>query len=116
VIPIGYAEGVPRALSNAGVALVHGRRVSFVGRVCMNMSFVDVTDVPEAHVGSAVTLLGSDGGDRIDPNEQATLAGTIGYELIARLPASVPRRYVGLDALDAAPNSAMAAARSSVPS
>jgi alanine racemase len=115
VLPVGYAEGVPRGLSNTGVALVHGRRVPFVGRVCMNMSFVDVTDAPEAHVGSMVTLVGSDGDDRIDPNEQATLAGTIGYELIARLPASVPRRYVGFDA-DAAPSSAMAAARSSVPS
>jgi alanine racemase len=59
----------------------------------MNMSFVDVTDVPNAHVGSTVTLLGADGAERIDPNEQAALAGTIGYELIARIPATVPRRY-----------------------
>ena len=116
VIPIGYAEGVPRGLSNSGVTLVHGKRAPFVGRVCMNMSFVDVTDDPEAHVGSTVTLLGGDGDDRIDPNEQAMLAGTIGYELIARLPASVPRRYIGFDAGEGAPNSAIAAARSSVPS
>lgn len=93
VLPIGYAEGVPRGLSGAGTALVHGKRVPFVGRVCMNMSFVDVTDVPNAHVGSTVTLLGADGAERIDPNEQAALAGTIGYELIARIPATVPRRY-----------------------
>jgi alanine racemase len=82
----------------------------------MNMSFVDVTDVPDAHVGSTVTLLGRDGDQEIDPNEQAALAGTIGYDLIARIPAAVPRRYVGYDAGARVPNSAIATARSSVPS
>ena len=116
IIPIGYAEGVPRALSNAGVALVRGTRVPFVGRVCMNMSFVDLTDVPDAHAGTTVTLLGADGDERIDPNEQAELAGTIGYELVARLPAAIPRRYTGGDAAGVSSNSAIASARSSVPS
>ncbi len=94
VLPIGYAEGVPRASSNSGAALVHGKRVSIVGRVCMNMSFVDVTDVPEARPGSLVTLVGRDGDVSIDANACADAAGTIGYELVARLPAEVPRRYV----------------------
>jgi alanine racemase len=116
ILPIGYAEGIPRALSSTGTALVHGKRAPFVGRVCMNMIFVDVTDVPEAHVGSQATLLGQDGNDRIDPNEQATLAGTIGYELVARLPPEVPRRYVGYEPGAKTPSSAIASARSSVPS
>jgi alanine racemase len=73
---------------------VHGKRVSIVGRVCMNMSFVDVTDVPEARPGSLVTLVGRDGDVSIDANACADAAGTIGYELVARLPAEVPRRYV----------------------
>jgi alanine racemase len=111
VLPIGYAEGLPRALSNAGFALVRGRRVPFVGRVCMNMSFVDVTDVPGARTGDRVTLIGSDGTERIDANELAEAAGTIGYELLARLPAELPRRYAR-----AAGNAAIASARSSVPS
>ncbi|MBC5810332.1 MAG: alanine racemase [Candidatus Eremiobacteraeota bacterium] len=94
VLPIGYAEGLPRSLFGAGVALVGGRRVPIVGRVCMNMTFVDVTGVPEAHAGSTVTLVGCDGEERLEADELAGLAGTIGYELVARLPAEVPRRYL----------------------
>ena len=115
VLPIGYAEGVPRALSNAGVALVHGTRVPFVGRVCMNMSFIDVTDVPAATNGSSVVLIGRDGAASIEANELATRAGTIGYELVARLPSHIPRRYVESDAGVSA-NAATVSARSSVPS
>jgi len=109
VLPIGYAEGLPRALSNAGFALVGGRRVPIVGRICMNMSFVDVTGVPEARTGSRVTLVGRDGAEAIGANELAAAAGTIGYELISRLPSEIPRRYVDEKAASAAP-------RSSVPS
>ena len=94
VLPIGYAEGLPRALSNRGEALVCGRRVPLVGRVCMNMAFVDVTDVPEAHPGARVTLIGRDGGESIAANDLAARAGTIGYEIVARLPRDIPRRYV----------------------
>ncbi len=119
VLPIGYAEGLPRALSNAGSALVAGRRVPFVGRICMNMSFLDVTAVPEAVPGSRVTLVGPDGDERIDANELAEAAGTIGYEIVARLPAELPRRYVDDASRAAGPgdeNSSSAVARSSVPS
>lgn len=115
VLPIGYAEGLPRALGNAGFALVHGTRVPFVGRICMNMSFLDVTDVAAAANGSRVTLVGRDGSAAIAANELAAVAGTIGYELVARLPAEVPRRYVGGAAV-APRNAASAAARSIVPS
>ena len=94
VLPIGYAEGIPRAFSNSGVALAHGKRIPFVGRICMNMSFVDVTDVPEARPGSRITLVGRDADEAIDANAAAEAAGTIGYELVARLPAEVPRRYL----------------------
>jgi alanine racemase len=110
VLPIGYAEGIPRAVTNAGIAIVDGHRVPFVGRVCMNMSFVDVTDVPGAHPGSRVTLIGRDGDEWIDANEFGEAAGTIGYEVVARLPPDVPRRYLAADA------TAIAAVRSIVPS
>lgn len=93
VLPIGYAEGIPRALSGAGEVLVEGRRAPIVGRVCMNMAFADVTDVTAARAGSRVTLIGADGPERIEANDLAERAGTIGYEVVARLPQAVPRVY-----------------------
>jgi alanine racemase len=114
VLPIGYAEGLPRALGANGSALVAGRRVPFVGRICMNMSFVDVTDVPNVRTGDRVTLVGSDGDERIGANDLADAAGTIGYEILARLPAELPRVY--LDDVRASRTASIASARSSVPS
>jgi alanine racemase len=92
-LPIGYAEGLPRSAGNAAHALVHGTRVPVVGRVCMNMAFLDVTDVPGAAVGDTVTLIGRDGDAGITAEELAEACGTIGYEIVARLPADVPRTY-----------------------
>jgi len=113
VIPIGYAEGLPRSLSNRGHALVHGKRVPIVGRICMNMAFLDVTGVPDAGTGSTVTLIGRDGGETIDANDLGADAGTIGYEIVARLPAEVPRVFRSAAHHSTA---AIASARSSVPS
>jgi alanine racemase len=92
-LPIGYAEGLPRSAGNAAHALVRGRRVPVIGRICMDMAFLDVTDVPGAAAGDAVTLIGRDGDERITAEELAAACGTIGYEIVARLPAHVPRRY-----------------------
>jgi alanine racemase len=96
VLPIGYAEGLPRSASNRGWVLVAGRRVPIVGRVCMNMSFVDLTDVPQAVPGTPVTLIGADGGACIDAAEAANWANTIAYEFVTRIPAHVPRHFVEL--------------------
>ena len=92
-LPIGYAEGLPRAAGNVAHALVRGTRVPLVGRICMNMAFVDLTDVPNAAVGDAVTMIGRDGDETISADELAAAAETIGYEVVARLPAHVPRSY-----------------------
>lgn len=92
-LPIGYAEGLPRSAGNAAHALVRGRRVPLVGRICMNMAFLDVSDAPGAAVGDSVTLIGSDGEARITAEELAAACGTLGYEIVARLPADVPRTY-----------------------
>jgi len=92
-VPIGYAEGLPRAAGNAAHALVRGIRVPFVGRVCMNMAFIDVTGVPNAQPGDTVTLIGRDGTEGITAEELGAACGTIGYEIVARLPAHVPRAY-----------------------
>lgn len=94
VISVGYGDGYPHSLSNRGYALLHGRRVPVVGNVSMDLTMVDVTDVPEAKLGDAVTLLGSADGKTICANELALLAGTISYEIICRVSPRVPRIYI----------------------
>jgi alanine racemase len=93
VLPIGYAEGLSRNAGDRGAVLIDGQRCRIVGRVCMNMTFVDCTEVPEAVPGSIVTLIGTNGGATIGADELATATGTISYETIARLPAHIPRYY-----------------------
>jgi alanine racemase len=92
-LPIGYAEGVPRAVSNRGAVLVQGVRAPIVGRVCMNVTLVDLTSIPLARPGDTVTLLGRDGQDALTADDWGTWADTIGYEIVARLPAAVPRTF-----------------------
>jgi len=94
VLPIGYSEGLPRAASGRAEVLVRGRRAPIVGRVCMNMAFVDLTRIPEARAGSTVTLIGRDGDEQIDANEWGAWCDSIGYEIVARLPAGIPRTMV----------------------
>ncbi len=94
VLPIGYAEGIPRAASNRGFVLVGGVQCPIAGRVCMNMTMVDVTDVPGAHPGMTVTLVGTDGDAQITLDDWGTWSNTINYEMAARLPAQLPRTYV----------------------
>lgn len=93
VLPIGYAEGIPRAVSNRGAVLVGGRRAPIVGRVCMNMTLVDVTGVRGAHAGAPVTLIGADGAESLTTDDWAGWAQTIGYEIVARLPEALPRTF-----------------------
>lgn len=94
-LAIGYGDGLPRALSPAGgEALVRGRRVPVIGRISMDMTVVDLTDVPEAQAGDAATLIGRDGGDEIGLDEVAAKCGTISYEILTGLGARLPRVYV----------------------
>ncbi len=91
VLPVGYAEGYPRAVSNRASVLVRGQRAPVLGRVCMNITMVDLTDVGEAREGDVATLLGSDGNEAVTAEQLAELAGTINYEILARLSPSLPR-------------------------
>lgn len=91
VLPVGYAEGYPRALSNRGAVLVRGKAAPVLGRVCMNITMVDLTDVPGAEEGDVATLLGSDGEETVSAETLAELAGTINYEILARLSPNIPR-------------------------
>lgn len=91
VLPVGYAEGYPRALSNRGRVLLRGRIARVVGRVCMNIIMVDVTDIPGVGEGDVVTLIGRDGDERVSAEELAELAGTINYEILAGISPALPR-------------------------
>lgn len=90
-IPIGYADGYPRGLSNKGEALVRGRRVPVAGRVCMDMTMLDVTDVPGAAEGDEVMLIGSQGRERVTADDIAARTGTIAYEVLCGISGRVPR-------------------------
>jgi alanine racemase len=94
VVPLGYADGIPRALSNCGAFLVDGIRCPIVGRVAMNTTTLDVSAAPHAQPGSSVTLIGDDGDETVTADEWAQWSETINYEIVARLPAHLPRRYV----------------------
>ncbi len=94
VVPAGYADGVPRALSNRGAFLVDGALCRIVGRVAMNMTQIDLSNAPGAHVGSAVTLIGRDGESAVTADDWATWSDTINYEIVTRLPSHLPREYV----------------------
>ncbi len=92
-IAVGYADGYPRALSNRGQVLVRGRRAPVVGRVCMDLTVVDVTEIDGARAGDEVVLWGRQGDAEITCSEVAAWAGTIPYELLTRVGARVPRVY-----------------------
>ncbi len=88
-LPVGYADGYSRLLSNKGEVLVHGRRVPVVGRVSMDLVTIDVTDLPDVAVGDEVVLLG----DGITAEELAAKTDTISYEVFCRVSRRVPRLY-----------------------
>lgn len=94
-IPVGYADGYSRQLSNVGEVLIRGQRAPVVGTVCMDWTLVDVTDVPQVQVGDEVTLLGCDNGQSITAEEWAQRIGTINYEVFCQVSKRVPRVYLG---------------------
>ncbi|MEF2964819.1 alanine racemase [Paenibacillus sp. M1] len=93
-VPIGYADGLSRALSNKGHALVRGKRVPIAGRVCMDQTMLDVTEVDGVRTGDAVTLFGgAETGGGIPIDEVATHMNTIPYEVVCLIGQRVPRVY-----------------------
>lgn len=93
VLPLGYANGIPRALSNTGAVLIDGARCPIIGRVAMNMCFVDLTHAPNAMTGACVTLIGRDGDDEISAEDWGNWSNSINYEIVSRIPESLPRIY-----------------------
>ena len=94
LIPIGYADGYPRGLSNKAHVIVRGRFAPVVGRVSMDVCAIDVTDIPAAVRGDPVTLIGEQDGLSISANELAELMGTISYEIFTSISKRVPRVYI----------------------
>jgi alanine racemase len=93
-VPAGYADGYARALSNRGRVIVRGALAPVVGRVSMDLTLVDVTDVPGVSLGERVTLLGADGGLEVPAEELAQAAGTLSYEITCGVSARVPRLHL----------------------
>ena len=92
-LPVGYADGYNRLLSNRGEVLVRGKRAPVVGRVSMDLVTIDVTDIDGAEIGDEAILLGAQGNDEIPVEELAAKLGTIPYEVFCSISARVPRVY-----------------------
>ncbi len=95
LVPIGYADGLPWALSNRGSALVCGVRAPVRGRICMDQLVLDVTEIPGAGISTEAVFIGREGDAEITVAEVAGLAGTLTYEVLTRLSPRLPRRYSG---------------------
>ncbi len=92
-VPVGYADGYPRALSNKGRVLIRGKSARILGRICMDQFMVDVTEIPGVCAGDKVTLVGRDGEEYIPVEEPAALAGSFNYEFVCGIAKRVPRVY-----------------------
>ncbi|HLZ36140.1 MAG TPA: alanine racemase [Nitrospira sp.] len=93
VLPVGYADGYSRRLSNNGFVLINGKRAPIAGLVCMDMTMVDVTDIAPVEAGDEATLIGRQGGDAIWADDIAEWTGTIPYEVLCAIGPRVPRLY-----------------------
>lgn len=94
-LPIGYADGYSRNLSNQGEVLIRGKRAPIIGKVCMDFIMVDVTDIPAVSVGDEVVLMGSQGRERITTEEIAEKIHSISYDVLCSIGKRVPRIYKG---------------------
>ncbi len=95
VLPVGYFDGYDRALGNSAHVLIRGRRAPVVGRICMNLCMVDITDIQDPRLEEEVVLLGCDGDECVSAETMASWAGSINYEVVARINPLLPRRIVG---------------------
>jgi alanine racemase len=96
VLPVGYADGYDRGLSNVGHVLIRGQRAPIRGRICMNVCMVDITHIPDVELEDEVVLLGAQGDERIHAEDLAGWCGTIAYEIAARIAEHIPRVRVQL--------------------
>ena len=93
-IPVGYADGYPRSLSNKGYVLIRGKKAPILGRVCMDQFMVDVTQIEGVSFGDKVTMLGKDGNEILPVEVLSELSGRFNYEFVCDLGKRIPRVYV----------------------
>jgi alanine racemase len=93
-VPVGYADGFRRLLSSTGEMLVRGHRAPIVGRVCMDLTMIDVGHIPQVGAGDEVVVFGKQGGEHIHIDEVARLLNTINYEIVSSLTARVSKIYL----------------------
>jgi alanine racemase len=96
-MPVGYADGYNRLLSNQGEVLIHGVRCPVVGRVCMDQIMADVTHISSVAIGDEAVLFGRQGNAEISVDEIAQKIGTINYEVVCAISERVPRVYINRD-------------------
>lgn len=94
VLPVGYADGYLRAFGNRASVIVRGKFAKVIGRVCMNLCMIDITDIENIQVNDPVILIGSDNDKNISAENLAVIAGTINYEIVALLNSSLKRYLV----------------------
>ncbi|GAX61228.1 alanine racemase [Candidatus Scalindua japonica] len=94
VLPVGYAEGYDRGLSNNGYVLIKGKKAFVCGQICMNLTMVDVSDIPDVQLEDEVVLLGKQGDEEISADNLANLLGTINYEVVTRINSEIDRIIV----------------------
>lgn len=92
-VPVGYADGYPRSLSNRGHVLIHGKKAPILGRICMDQMMADVTDIPGVKLLDTVTLLGEDGGAFLGMEELGDVSGRFNYEFACLIGKRMPRVY-----------------------
>jgi alanine racemase len=93
-VPVGYADGLNRQLSNRGQMLVHGQRVPIIGRVCMDLTMLDVGGIENVQIGDEVVIFGQQGNETLSVDEMAALLNTINYEIVSTITARIPRIYL----------------------
>lgn len=93
-VPVGYADGYPRTLSNIGEVLVCGKRAKIIGRVCMDQFMIDVTGIDGAEIGSEIVLVGTQGDETLTMEEVSEKGHSFNYELPCRIARRVPRVYI----------------------
>jgi alanine racemase len=94
VLSAGYGEGLPRNLSNKGKVLIKGKKAPITGRVCMNMTMVDVTGLRDVRCGDEAVFLGTQEGEKITADDVASWAGTISYEVLCSIGQRNPKEYI----------------------
>lgn len=93
-ISIGYADGVPRILSNRGYVLINGKKAPILGRICMDQMSVDISDIANVSIGTLVTVIGTDGEFSIGFDDIAEMCNTISYEIMCNVSIRMPRVYI----------------------